>query len=51
MLSWIDFVTMETGYNNYDLLLEEISEEELEQLQEDYDDYVMEYVEGEGYYD
>lgn len=41
MLSWQEWVCERTGYKYYDLVLEDFTEEELEKLEDEYDEYVM----------
>lgn len=41
MLSWIEWVLERTNYRYYDQFLEEVSEEEKEKLQEEYDEYLL----------
>lgn len=50
IMSWIDWVCEETGYETYDLLLEELPKEEIERLEDEYDIYVDECAEEEGVY-
>lgn len=41
MLSWVEWVLEKTNYRYYDQFLEEVSEEEKEKLQEEYDEYLL----------
>lgn len=43
MLSWQEWVCERTGYRYYDLVLEDFTEEELAKLEDEYDEYVMDY--------
>ena len=43
-MSWIDWVLEKTGYKFYDQFLEETSEEEKEDLEDEYDDYCLELI-------
>lgn len=47
MLSWQEWVCQRTNYKYYDLVLENFSKEELEKLEDEYDEYVMEEFENE----
>ena len=47
MLSWQEWVCQRVGYKYYDLVLEDFSKEELEKLEDEYDEYVMEEFENE----
>lgn len=45
MLSWQDWVCKRVGYRYYDLVLEDFTEEELAKLEDEYDEYVMDFYE------
>lgn len=49
MLDWIDWVCQRTNMRYYDSVLEEYSEEEIERIEDEYDEYVINESESEEY--
>lgn len=47
----IDWMCEQTGYSTYDLLLEELTDEEYEALEDEYYEYLDECAEEENLYD
>ena len=41
MMDWIDWICDRLGYTCYDIILEDYTEEELEKLYDEYDEYVL----------
>lgn len=41
MLDWINWICDRLGYTCYDCVLEDYTEEEIEEFRDEYDDYVL----------